>query len=293
VERVAPTDTTVLVVGETGTGKELVARTLHRLSKRHEGPFVAVNCGAISPSLMESELFGHEKGSFTGAQKQHRGVFERANGGTLFLDEVTEMPPELQVKLLRVLETMRVRRVGGDRTFTVDVRIVASTNRKPEEAISDGSLREDLHYRLSVFPITLPPLRDRNEDIRLLAEFFVERLNRESKQKKLLGPGAIDALQRHAWPGNVRELANAMERSHILADRVIGARTLETAIQNRQSPERVEDDPFEGELTIAEMERQHILATLERYEDNKKEAAKALGISLKTLYNRLKRYRNA
>jgi len=291
IERVAPTDTTVLVVGETGTGKEVVARALHRTSKRKDGPFLAVNCGAVAPNLMESELFGHEKGSFTGAEKLHRGVFERADGGTLLLDEVTEMPPELQVKLLRVLETMRVHRVGGDRPVAVDVRIVAATNRKPEEAIAAGKLREDLHYRLSVFPISIPPLRERGGDVRLLSEFFLERQNRRSERKKLMAPGAIELLERQSWPGNVRELANTIERAFIMAEQVIGAEDLPLAMSGSKEPENRKDGVEEG-LTIAEVERRHILATLERLGGNKKKAAEILGVSLKTLYNRLKRYRN-
>jgi two-component system, NtrC family, response regulator AtoC len=169
ISKVAPTEATVLLLGETGTGKELVAETIHGLSRRHKEPFLPINCGAVSPNLIESELFGHERGSFTGADRMHKGYFERANRGTLFLDEITEMPPELQVKLLRVLETGKVTRIGGNEAFTVDVRVIAATNRRPEEAVARGKLREDLHYRLNVFPIQLPPLRDRREDVELLA----------------------------------------------------------------------------------------------------------------------------
>jgi len=294
IERVAPTDTTVFVIGETGTGKELVARALHRISKRRSGPFYALNCGAVAPNLMESELFGHEKGSFTGAQKQHLGVFERADGGTLFLDEVTEMPPELQVKFLRVLETMRFARVGGDQPVEVDVRIVAASNRRPEEAIAEGKLRPDLHHRLSVFPVTLPPLRKRGEDIRLLAEFFVEDLNRRNEGKKRIGPEAVDLLEstKYSWPGNVRELANTIERAYIMADRVIGKDTLLLVMEELGDLEQGGEAEPGGGQTIAELEKRHIFATLERCGGNKKKTAQVLGISLKTLYNRLKLYRS-
>ncbi len=204
IERVAPTSAPVFLSGESGTGKELTALTLHRLSQRRGKTFLPINCGAISPTLMESELFGHEKGSFTGAGRQHRGYFERASGGTLFLDEISEMSLELQVKLLRVLETGALSRVGGDRTVPVDVRIVAASNRNPEQAIADGRLREDLYYRLNVFPIRLPPVRDRVGDVELLAESFLVRLNRGEGRQKRFSAAALVALARYEWAGIVR-----------------------------------------------------------------------------------------
>ena len=221
VGRVAPTESTVFVTGESGTGKELVAETVHRLSRRKQQPFLALNCGAVSATLIESELFGHEKGSFTGADKRRRGFFEEADGGTLFLDEITEMPIELQVKLLRVLETGKITRVGATATTPVDVRIVTASNRDPREAVEQGVLREDLLYRLNVFPIHLPPLRERGADIALLAGFFLDGINAREGSAKRLSDAAIAHLQRLAWPGNVRELKNVIERAAILADGLI------------------------------------------------------------------------
>lgn len=219
IEKVAPTDATVLLVGESGTGKELAARTIHRLSPRKNQPFVPVNCGAMSAGLVESQLFGHEKGSFTGAIQQQQGYFEQAHGGTLFLDEVTEMEPEHQVKLLRVLETSMIQRVGGKQEIPVDCRILAATNRSPSEAVEAGVLREDLFYRLGVFPIMMPPLRVRDQgDLFALAERFVEELNTDEEQNKNLTREAFDKLDSHDWPGNVRELKNVIRRAFILSD---------------------------------------------------------------------------
>src|SRR5204862_486823 len=209
----APTEATVLVQGESGTGKELVAQTVHQLSRRRKGPFVALNCAAVSPTLIESELFGHERGSFTGAARTHKGFFERAEGGTLFLDEISEMPIELQVRLLRVLETGTVARVGGESELKVDVRVVAATNREPEHAVADGRLREDLLYRLSVFPIRLPALRERAGDVELLVRAFLAELNAAQGTRKGISRAALELLQGHQWPGNVRELKNALHRA--------------------------------------------------------------------------------
>src|SRR6185369_5819883 len=231
IGKVATTEATVLVTGETGTGKEVVAETIHTLSRRHKEPFLPINCGAVSPNLIESELFGHERGSFTGADRQHRGFFERSNRGTLFLDEITEMPMELQVKLLRVLETSKVTRIGGNEPLTVDVRVLAATNRRPEEAVSKGKLREDLLYRLNVFPIQLPALRDRKEDVELLAEHFLQQLNREHDTRKEFTRPAIARLKSHNWPGNVRELKNLVHRAFILADEHIGLDALPLGVQ--------------------------------------------------------------
>jgi DNA-binding NtrC family response regulator len=291
VARVAPTDAPVLVTGDSGTGKELVARAVHDMSARRDGPFIAVNCGAIAPTLLESELFGHERGSFTGAERARPGMFERASGGTLLLDEITEMPLEAQVRLLRVLESHSVQRLGGDALLPVDVRVVSATNRDPSACVAEGRLREDLLYRISVFPIPLPPLRHRGRDVELLAQAFLERLNREHGTTRRLTGGALDALRKRQWPGNVRELRNAVQRAFILAGGDLdenvfspdGARAAETP-----------EDPFlriRVGTPLDDAVRRLILATLERCGGNRTHAAAALGISPKTLYNRLKAYR--
>src|SRR3989454_9903437 len=236
IARVAPTDATVLVQGESGTGKELVAQTLHGLSRRRKGPFVALNCSAVSPQLIESELFGHERGSFTGAARTHKGYFERAEGGTLFLDEVSEMPIELQVRLLRVLETGIVARVGGETELKVDVRVVAATNREPGQAVADGKAREDLLSRLNVFPIRLPALRERTGDVELLGRAFLAALHAAEEKQKGINRAALDLLRGHRWPGNVRELKNAVHRAFILADEEIESQhipLLRAPIMNR------------------------------------------------------------
>src|SRR3954471_13142545 len=285
--RVAPTSATVLVVGESGTGKELVAQTLHDLSRRKKAPFLPLNCGAVSPQLIESELFGHEKGSFTGADRQHKGYFERANGGTLFLDEITEIPQELQVKLLRVLETGAFMRVGTTTPISSDVRILAATNRSPEGAVADGKLREDLYHRLNVFPIAMPPLRDRTSDIELLAQHFLDVLNKQEGTSKSFTPAAIAALYVHSWPGNVRELKNYVQRAFILADDVIDADLAPTTVT---APEAVPLLTVRVGTTLDEVERRLIEATLAEC-GSKRKAADMLGISLKTLYNRLAAYK--
>src|SRR5690349_2579542 len=217
LSRVAPTSATVMLIGESGTGKELAAQTLHELSRRRDAPFLPLNCGAVAPQLIESELFGHERGSFTGADRQHKGFFERANGGTLFLDEITEMPLELQVKLLRVLETSTVTRVGAEASVRIDVRIVAATNRPLEAALAEGRLRPDLFYRLNVFPIQLPPLRDRGADVELLADHFLAQLNRGAGTIRRIAATSRARMRNHAWPGNLRELRNLVHRAFILA----------------------------------------------------------------------------
>ncbi len=288
VGRVARTDATVLITGETGTGKEMVAQTIHLLSRRSRAAFLPLNCGAVSPTLIESELFGHERGSFTGADRVHKGFFERADGGTLFLDEVTETPMELQVKLLRVLETASVTRVGGTEAINVDVRVVAATNRQPEEAVATGKLREDLLYRLNVFPIHLPTLWDRREDIDLLAEHFLGLLNKQEGTSKEFTRAALERLRTHRWPGNVRELRNVVQRAFILAEQDVGLDALPLGVH----------EPAEGSslqmkvgTSVAEMERRLILATLEHFDGNKKKAAEILKIGLKTLYNRINQYK--
>lgn len=289
IERVAPTAATVLITGESGTGKELVAHTLHDLSRRRKQVFLPVNCGAISPQLIESEMFGHEKGSFTGALREHKGYFERANGGTVFLDEVTEMPLELQVKMLRVLETGTFMRVGSDREIEVDVRVIAATNRNPQEAVADGKLREDLLYRLQVFPIQLPPLRQRGGDISMLANHFLEKMNMTESTNKFFAAEALKRLEAYNWPGNVRELKNIVQRSFIMADDVIDPDCL--PLQNEQL--RHEAGPYfqvRAGSKVADVEKRLIMATLEECGGTKEKAAEMLGISLKTLYNRLREY---
>jgi DNA-binding NtrC family response regulator len=296
ISRVAGTGVSVFLTGESGTGKEVVARTVHDLSRRRKQPFLAVNCGAISPNLIESEIFGHEKGSFTGAERQHHGFFERAHGGTLFLDEITEMSPELQVKLLRVLETGMFMRVGSTQQQESDVRIIAATNRSPEQAVASGKLREDLLYRLNVFPIALPPLRERTEDIALLAEHFLADICKSEGHRKRFSPAALARLVDYRWPGNVRELRNVVQRAYVMAPGdTIGDEWLPGAA------------PPPGELaaaadantasisiplgtSMAEAERRLILGTLKHYGNHKERTAAALGVSLKTLYNRLKEY---
>jgi len=289
IERVAPTDTTVLVVGASGTGKELVAETIHSLSGRSDAEFVPINCGAVSPQLIESELFGHEKGSFTGADRRHQGVFERANRGTLLLDEITEMSEELQVKLLRVLESGTLRRVGGNREIAVDVRVIAATNRDPEEAVSKGKLRADLFYRINVFPIQLPALQARGEDVKLLAVHFLAEIYRAAGVVKEFDPAALDALVGYHWPGNVRELRNVVERAFILARDTITTDDLPHALCDGVAVRSAGLQAPVG-TPLEDVVRNHTFATLEHFGGNKKRAAEALGISLKTLYNRLQKY---
>ena len=289
IERVAPTDAGVFLIGESGTGKEVVAETVHQLSRRRKAPFVAVNCGAVASNLIESELFGHEKGSFTGAEHQHIGLFERADGGTLFLDEVTETPLELQVKLLRVLESRKVQRVGGRAPIDVDVRIVAATNRDPDQAVADGKLRSDLLYRLKIFPISLPPLRHRHGDVELLAQSFLEQQNRDAETHKRFTAETLEALARHAWPGNVRELKNVVQRTFIMADDTLTPNCLPPEILGSHTPSPSITGGLELRvgMTVAEAERRLVEATLQELDGDKKRAAAMLGISLKTLYNRL------
>src|SRR6266568_4399035 len=265
-----------------------VARTVHLLSRRSHAAFLPLNCGAVSPTLIESELFGHERGSFTGADRVHKGFFERADGGTLFLDEVTETPMELQVKLLRVLETAAVTRVGGAEAINVDVRVVAATNRQPEEAVAAGKLREDLLYRLNVFPIHLPTLWERRDDIELLAEHFLGLLNKQEGTSKEFTRAALERLRTHRWPGNVRELRNVVQRAFILAEEDVGIDALPLGVH-----EAAEGSSLQMKVgtSVAEAERRLILATLEHFEGDKKKAAEILKISLKTLYNRINQYK--
>jgi DNA-binding NtrC family response regulator len=283
LNRVAPTDASVLLIGESGTGKDLAAQTIHLLSRRSKAPFLPLNCGAVSPTLIESELFGHESGSFTGADRRHKGYFERAHRGTLFLDEITEMPIELQVKLLRVLETGSVLRIGADTPVEVDVRVVAATNRDPFKAVQEGKMREDLLYRLQVFPIHLPPLRERGDDIPLLAGYFLSQLNERQGTGKEWTREALLRLRSHSWPGNVRELKNVVHRAFIMADGEIAAGCL---------PREVGDNSARSlnvqvGSSIEEVRRRLVAATLDASGGDKRETAALLGISLKTLYNHL------
>jgi DNA-binding NtrC family response regulator len=320
LQQAGPSKACVLITGESGTGKELVARTVHALSPRRQGPFVAINCAALPETLIESELFGHEKGSFTGASERRAGCFEVAQHGTLLLDEIGEMPLQTQAKLLRILEDSKVRRLGGKLEFEVDVRVVAATNKVPEEAVRGGHLREDLYYRLNVFHIHLPPLRERKEDIQPIAEALIGDLNRkhECRVTEISRP-VIEALERHQWPGNVRELRNVLERAVILAgEGSIELRHLPSFLQVQTAATPVaasaaqaaaaapmaapaagngapnQDDAdtirFQIGTTVEEAEKGLILRTLDHTRNNKTRAAEILGISLKTLHNKLKEY---
>lgn len=347
IERVAVSDVPVFITGESGSGKELVAQTIHSLNKRRLGRFVAINCGAVPPSLIENELFGHEKGAFTGADQRRPGYFEMADGGTIFLDEITEMPTDLQVKLLRVLEQNKFRRIGGRQEVETDVRVISAANRDPFKAIEEHKLREDLYYRLNVFPIHVPPLRDHLDDMPLLASYFLEILN-EKEGKNITGfePPVLEVLQQYSWPGNVRELRNVINRAYILAwtntitlsclpdelkarakiTEKPSAMATTDGLSSRQVQKSVmqgvreavageahRGDPIEathpkspsalrsgsGESTtveirvgmsVEEVERLLITKTLECNQGNKPKTAELLGISLKTLYNKLERY---
>ncbi|HVQ28111.1 MAG TPA: sigma-54 dependent transcriptional regulator [Vicinamibacteria bacterium] len=287
--KVARTDVTVLITGETGSGKELVAQTIHQMSRRSRQPFLPLNCGAVSPTLIESELFGHERGSFTGADRIHKGYFERTNRGTLFLDEVTETPLELQVKLLRVLETSTIMRVGGAEALNVNVRVIAATNRRPEEAVAAGKLREDLLYRLNVFPIHVPALSERREDIEPLAQYFLDELNKQEGTAKEFTRAALERLRSHRWPGNVRELRNVVQRAHVMAEQMIEVETLPLGAAGEVNGASGLDLLVGN--SIPEVERRLILATLDHFKGDKKKTSDTLKISLKTLYNRLNQYR--
>ena len=291
IESVAGRDVSVMITGESGTGKELVARSIHRLSRREAKPFVAINAAAIPESLIESELFGHERGAFTGAVATRQGCFEQANGGTLLIDEIAEMPLPLQPKLLRVLADGRVRRLGGNFEFEFDVRVIAATNRDPLKAIEEGKLRDDLYYRLNVVPIALPPLRERAEDIPLLVQHFINEFNRKHNLEiQGVTDDANALLKAYSWPGNVRELRNIMERSVVLVKgEWIEEGNLPPYIRDPSlRPERLIFSV--GETTVADAERELILKTLERAEGNKAEAARQLGVDVKTIYNKLKTY---
>ncbi len=297
IDRVAPSDSTVMVYGESGTGKELVARAIHAQSPRASGPFVRVNCGALSESLLDSELFGHEKGAFTGAERRRKGRFELANGGTLFLDEIATVAPATQIRLLRVIQERELERVGGESTIPVDVRIIAATNQPAETLVSENGFREDLFYRLHVVPITLPPLRDRKEDIPVLARHFIEKLRtRTCSRIREITESAIERLQSYDWPGNVRELENVMERALVLAD---GEELDADSLPPFHHPLGRKDDGYGPELTPQGMDLNQIVEGMEerllrdalRQSDGvKAEAARLLGLKASALYYKLEKY---
>jgi transcriptional regulator with PAS, ATPase and Fis domain len=295
MQRIAQTDSTVLLLGESGTGKELFAHAIHQLSRRAPRPFVAINCAAIPETLVENELFGHEKGAFTGADRRAPGKFELAGGGTIFLDEIAELPLAAQSKLLRVLEEKVVERLGGSAAVRADVRVIAATNRDLEAAVSAKEFREDLYYRLAVVPIRIPPLRDRGEDVMLIAEQFLDRFRRELRKPRLkLAAGALEALRRHAWPGNVRELQNVIERAAILHDGEITAADLALSSSIR-SPQAASVDldgslPEVSSRAVESVERAKIEATLRECRWNRTAAADRLGISYKTLLTKIRAY---
>jgi DNA-binding NtrC family response regulator len=292
IEQAAPTQASVLIWGESGTGKELVAQTIHQLSPRAQMPFVPINCAAIPETLLESEIFGHEKGAFTGASDRREGCFELADRGTLFLDEIAEMTPSTQVKLLRVLQERTFRKLGGRNEQTVDVRVIAATNVNPADAVKSGKLREDLYYRLNVFAIELPPLRTRKDDLSLLLQSFLAEFNgRNGKSVAAFDPASMRILEQYNWPGNVREVRNIVERAVILSTGEF--------VEPKHLPPLVTESPdvvkptmsLEPGTTVEEAERRLILMTLEHTRDNKTRAAEILGISLKTLHNKLNKLR--
>lgn len=290
IEQVAPSSASVVIVGESGAGKELAARTIHELSPRRAGPYIAINCAALPETLMESELFGHERGAFTGADRRREGCFELANGGTLLLDEIGEMKPELQAKLLRVIEDGRIRRLGGSAEVVVDVRVIASTNRDLDTAIREGRFREDLYYRLNVFLVELPALAERRDDIALLVEHFLQQIAPpEGKTVAGVEAEALELMKSYRWPGNVRQLRNVIERALIVTrGPLIGVADLPAELRRGGAA----SGAFEIRLgaSLDEVERELIKRTIEYAGGNKSRAAEILGVSLKTLYNRLERY---
>jgi DNA-binding NtrC family response regulator len=293
IEQSAPTSASVLIAGESGTGKELIAQTIHEISPRATFPFVAINCAAIPETLLESEIFGHEKGAFTGATDRRTGVFELAHRGTLFLDEIAEMMPATQVKLLRVLQERTFRRLGGRQEISVDVRVIAATNVIPQDAVNNGKLREDLFYRLNVFALDLPPLRERREDIPLLVQSFLNEFNRTNgKAVRGVDQEAMYLMERYPWPGNIRELRNVIERATILADsEFIESKHLPPTLITR-GEESLPTMTISPGTTVDEAERRLILLTLDHTRNNKTRAAEILGISLKTLHNKLNRMKD-
>ena len=294
IEMAAPSSASVLITGETGSGKEIVARTIHKLSPRAVGPFVAINCSAIPETLMESEIFGHERGAFTGAAERRIGCFELADGGTLLLDEIGEMPAPTQAKLLRVLEDRKVRRLGSKTETPVDVRVLAATNKDPEQSVANGGLRQDLYFRLNVFHIHLPPLRDHKDDIPLLSEHILRDINaKHGKSVRGIGAEVLDIFMSHTWPGNIRELRNVLERAAIMSEKDLISRSSlpgEFGKVATKGPSDLSSIKFPVGTTVDAMERELILQTLQATGNNKTRAAELLGVSLKTLHNKLKEY---
>ncbi|MDZ7642603.1 MAG: sigma-54 dependent transcriptional regulator [Desulfurivibrio sp.] len=298
ISYVAPTEATVLISGESGTGKELVAAALHRNSARRDGPFVKVNCAALVESLLESELFGHEKGAFTGADRRREGKFRQADGGTIFLDEISETSPAMQAKLLRVLQEHEIQRVGGQETLKIDVRVIAASNRVLEEAVQEGDFREDLFYRLNVVTLPVPPLRQRGEDIPLLAAHFIDKFaTRNRRRVEGITPTAMDLLRRYHWPGNVRELENAIERGVIMMrGEYLDQRALPITLQRlaaETTPEEAADDPESDRpqpASLAEAEKQVLQRVLAETGGNRSEAARRLDITRKTLLSKINKY---
>jgi len=294
IEKAASTDAPVIIVGESGTGKELAARAIHDKSPRRERPYVPVNCSAIPDTLIESELFGHDRGAFTGADRRHEGCFERANTGSLLLDEITEMRPDMQAKMLRVLQERRILRLGGDREIPINVRIIAATNRPLAQAIREGRLRKDLYYRLNVFTIELPPLRNRLDDLPLLAEHFIQEFNREHKKAiQGIDPECVDALKARPWEGNIRELRNVIERAVIeCRTPMLSVADLPLTPDHAGIPVAGPEGCFMVRLgsTLREIEREMVVRTLKFVGGNKRRACAILGISRRALYNRLAKY---
>ena len=290
IDRVSPSTATVLVLGESGTGKELIARAIHERSNRRNKPFVAINCGALRETLLESELFGHEKGSFTGAYTRKIGLAEAANGGTLFLDEIGELSPGIQAKLLRFVQEGEIFRVGGKDPIKVDIRLISATNRELDAEVSRGNFREDLYYRINTITVHSPPLRRRKEDIPLLVEYFLARgQNRILNRGRAMSEEAMKIVTRYDWPGNIRELQNVCERLQILADgHTIMPGDLPENILNPE--QKVTTDDYDATVTLYELEKRYILKALNYFDGNKTQAANALGITIKTLYNKLHEY---
>lgn len=286
----ASTDASVFIVGESGAGKEIVARAIHDASERRNQPFVAVNCGAISGTLAHAELFGHEKGSFTGALAQNAGYFEYASGGTLFLDEVTEMPPDMQVHFLRVLEAGTYQRVGGSDLLRANVRIICASNRDPAASVAEGRMRQDFLHRLLVIPLRVPPLRERGDDAVILAHRFLETLNAQHRTQKTFSKSMLEAIMQHDWPGNVRELRNVVQRAFILSDTQLDTDLLVRAPARQRTEMRDGALSFPVGMPLGRAQREFILATLAHHDGDKRLAADTLGVSLKTLYNRLDVY---
>ncbi|MES2962328.1 MAG: sigma-54 dependent transcriptional regulator [Bdellovibrionota bacterium] len=290
IDRVAPSGATVLTLGESGTGKELIARAIHDRSNRRNKPFVAINCGALRETLLESELFGHEKGSFTGAYTRKIGLAEAANGGTLFLDEIGELSPGIQAKLLRFIQEGEIFRVGGKDPIKVDIRLISATNRELDQEVTRGNFREDLYYRINTITVHSPPLRRRKEDIPLLVEYFLQKGNaRFLNRGRMMSEESMKILSRYDWPGNIRELQNVVERLQILSDgHTIMPGDLPEGIVNPE--QKITTDDYDPTVTLYELEKRYILKGLNYFEGNKTQAANALGITIKTLYNKLHEY---